>query len=112
MLIAKRELEYVTETGTALPVPVLLYAPENNGKDWGCRYTIGWPNGVEARTGYGIDAVQALVLTLQSIGTSLYSSDYHKSGRLKWGDPNDGYGFPVPKNARDMLIGYGKRFDG
>ena len=51
MLIAKRELEYVTETGTALPVPVLLYAPENNGKDWGCRCTIGWPSGVEARSG-------------------------------------------------------------
>ena len=112
MLIAKRELEYLTEAGAVMSVPVLVYAPEKNDKDWGCRYTIGWPNGVEARTAYGIDGVQALVLTLQSIGTSLYFSDYHKSGRLKWGDPNDGYGFPVPKDARDMLIGYDKRFDG
>jgi len=112
MLIATRTLEYVVEDGTAIPVPVSLYAPEKNENDWGCRYTIGWPNGIESRTAYGIDSVQALVLTLQSIGTSLYFSDYHKSGRLKWGDPNDGYGFPVPKNARDMLIGYDKRFDG
>lgn len=112
MLIATRKLEYVTENGGIIPVPVALYAPEKNEKDWSCRYTIGWPNGIEARAAYGIDSVQALVLTLQSIGASLYFSDYHKSGRLKWGDPNDGYGFPVPKNARDMLIGYDKRFDG
>src|SRR3954453_23264775 len=101
MLIATRELEYIAEDGRVLLVPVSLYAPEKNEKDWGCRYTIGWPIGIESRATYGIDSAQALILTLQSIGTNLYFSDYHKSGRLKWGDPNDGYGFPVPKNARD-----------
>lgn len=83
-----------------------------NEKDRGCRYTIGRPNDAEARAAYGIDTVQALILTLQSIGASLYVSDYHKLGRLKWGDPNDGYGFPVPRNARGMLIGYDSQFDG
>lgn len=48
---------------------------------------------------------------------SLYFSDYHKTGRLKWpGDDIEaaggGYGFPVPRNARDLLIGIDKRFDG
>jgi hypothetical protein len=112
MLIAKRDLEYVTEDGAIVPVPVAVYSPEKNEHDWGCRYTIGWPNGVEARVIYGIDSVQALVLTIQMIGASLYFSDYHKSGRLMWGKSNEGYGFPVPKNARDMLIGYDKEFDG
>jgi hypothetical protein len=32
--------------------------------------------------------------------------------RLRWGEPNQGYGFPVTKNARDLLVGYDKEFDG
>ena len=112
MLIAQRELEYITDDGAAVTVPVSLFSPEKNDSDWGCKYTIGWPNGVESRIAYGIDSVQALVLAIQSIGHSLYSSDYHKTGRLKWGDPNDGYGFPVTNTERGMLIGYDKRFDG
>ncbi|MGO4705051.1 hypothetical protein AB4072_04640 [Microvirga sp. 2MCAF38] len=111
MLIATRDLEYVTEDGAIILVPVCLYSPEKTEKDWGCRYTIGWPNGIEMKTVYGWDAIQALVLTLQGIGISLYCSDYHKTGRLKW-DPSGGYGFPVPKNARDMRVGYDKEFDG
>ena len=58
------------------------------------------------------NAVQALVLAINSIGNDLYFSDYHKSGRLRWGEPNQGYGFPVTKNARDLLVGYDKEFDG
>ena len=111
MIIAERTLEYVVQDGQVFQVPVSLHSPEHNNKDWGCRYTIGWPNGVESQIAYGIDAVQALVLTLQTIGASLYASDYHKSGGLKWAEPNDGYGFPVPKTIRHLLIGYDSRFD-
>jgi hypothetical protein len=112
MIIAKRELEYVAEDGTTVPVPVCLFSPQEDDRCWICRYTIGWPNGIESRAGHGVDSVQALVLAINSIGNSLYLSDYHKTGRLKWGDPNEGYGFPVTNTARDMLIGYDKRFDG
>jgi len=49
--------------------------------------------------------VQAVLLTMQKIGTEIYMSEYHKSGRLLWTAPGRGYGFPVPSNLRDLLIG-------
>jgi len=61
---------------------------------------------------HGVDAMQALILTLQMIGDRLHFSDYHKTGRLYFETPGSGYGFPVPKNARDLLIGDDARFDG
>lgn len=29
-----------------------------------------------------------------------------------WEKPGDGYGFPIPKNGRDLLIGADKIFEG
>jgi hypothetical protein len=55
---------------------------------------------------------QAIHLTLQIIGSQIYFSDYHKTGRLYFEKLGTGYGFPVPKNARDLLVGDDKRFDG
>ena len=49
--------------------------------------------------------MQAVLLTMQKIGTEIYMSEYHKSGRLLWTAPGRGYGFPVPCNLRDLLIG-------
>ena len=112
MLIADRMLQYTTEGGVHLQVSVQLFAPENTGHDWRCRYVIGWPNGKEGNAANGIDAMQALILTLQMIGARLYFSDYHKTGRLYFETPGSGYGFPVPKNARDLLIGDDARFEG
>lgn len=112
MIIANRELIYAAENGITISVPVCLFAPEHNGQDWSCRYTIGWPNGIEAYTIHGIDQMQAIILCLQGIGASLYLSDYHKTGRLYFEKPGSGYGFPVPKNARNLLVGDDKRFDG
>ena len=112
MLIATRELKYLTEGGATISVPISLFAPEKNDKDWSCRYTIGWPDDTESRAMYGVDSVQALFLALQGIGTDLYFSDYHETGRLYFERPGTGYGFPVPKNARDLLVGDDKRFEG
>jgi hypothetical protein len=33
--------------------------------------------------GHGIDALQAPVLTLQMIGAEIYTSSYHREGRLR-----------------------------
>ena len=49
---------------------------------------------------------------MQKIGSDIYFNDYHKTGRLYFEPPGSGYGFPVPKNARDTLVGDDKRFDG
>jgi len=39
------------------------------------------------------------------IGSEIYTSDYHKSGHLSSHESWRGYGFPVPQNLRDLLIG-------
>ena len=83
----------------ALPVLVSVFAPEQDGSAWCCRYTIGWPNGLKESRGYGHDALQALWLTLQEIGIDIYGSVYHESGQLSWTHPGGGYGFPVPVNG-------------
>ncbi|MBZ6079239.1 DUF6968 family protein [Microvirga puerhi] len=112
MLIAKRDLQYTPAAGTLTNVPISLFAPEHTGQDWRCRYTIGWPDEPQEGAGYGVDAMQALILTLQMIGARIYCSDYHETGKLYFETPGSGYGFPVPKNIRDILIGDDARFEG
>ena len=112
MLIAQRDLELETTGGATVKIPVCFFAPEGSDTHWWCRYTIGWPDGTYASKAYGVDQFQAILLTMQKIGTDIYFSDYHKTGRLYFEKPGSGYGFPVPKNARDILVGDDKRFDG
>ena len=111
MVIAERSL--LIEDG---PEPkackVTMHAPEDADGMWICRYTIGWPTAPEESFGAGVDAFQALHLTLQKIGIALYASAYHKAGILVFDRPGRGYGFAMPKNGRDLLIGDDKIFDG
>jgi hypothetical protein len=53
----------------------------------------------------GADSVQALVAELYAIGAEIYSSSYHKEGRLYLDKPGEGYGFPVVPTLRDLLQG-------
>lgn len=112
MLIAERSLFFETLTGATVEIPIRLHAPEGDDKHWWCRYSIGWPDQPKVSKGYGIDQFQAISLTMQKIGVEIYCSDYHKTGRLQWDGHGNGYGFPVPKNARDMLVGDDKKFEG
>ena len=109
MIIATRVLK-LKDRKKEIEIPVNIHAPEQHAGAWLCRYEIGWPGGVWTSAGHGFDATQAIVLTLQKIGTEIYCSDYHKSGQLMLDRPGSGYGFPVPHNVRDMLIGDDKTF--
>jgi hypothetical protein len=42
---------------------------------------------------------------MEKIGVEIYGSDHHRSGKLEWLSTYKGYGFPVPHNSRDLLIG-------
>jgi len=86
-------------------MPVRLFQPEDDGRGWVCRYEIEWPDGLSSGFAAGIDAVQALILALQMIGIQLYTSKYHQARNLRWNDRDGGYGFPVARNVRDLLIG-------
>lgn len=107
----RRTLTYASESGD-IPVPITIDAPRQGERDWSCAYEIGWPDGPRRSFGYGIDTTQAMLLALKAIGTDLYTSDYHRSGRLRWIEPGDGYGYPVPKNIRDLLVGNDAEYDG
>jgi len=59
-------------------------------------------------SGAGVDALQALMIALQMIGVQIYTSSYHYDGALRAYEGQEGYGFPVSRNVRDMLIGVDK----
>lgn len=79
--------------------------PRRNDDGWSCDYEIDWPEGSRKATASGFDSIQALLFALNMIGAEIYTSDYHKSGALMWGRPRKGYGFPLPRIIKDLLIG-------
>jgi len=105
MIIAARDLRLRAANGD-LPIPIRIYSPtfEKEGV-WFCRYEIGWPDKKSEMSVGGFDSAQALVLTLQTIGAEIYSSSYHKFGKLFWDKPGKGYGFPVVPTYRDLFVG-------
>ncbi|CAD5298974.1 conserved hypothetical protein [Bosea sp. 62] len=107
----RRILTYASASGDIL-VPITVETPLQGEHDWSCAYEIGWPDAPRRGFGYGIDATQAMLLALKAAGTDLYTSDYHRSGRLRWIEPGDGYGYPVPKNIRELLVGNDAEYDG
>ena len=111
MLLAIRILTLAAEAGP-IDVPVRLDAP-TPGTDggWFCAYEIAWPDEPRRFAGWGVDAVQALALTLELIGADLYGSAAHAENRLSWkAAPGGGYGFPVPRAMRDELVGEDARY--
>ncbi|MEQ9691034.1 MAG: hypothetical protein RLO48_14990 [Bauldia litoralis] len=109
MLIAERILK-AHQDGQEADVPVRIYRPEPVEGAWGCRYEIDWPDRPHAMAARGVDAVQALLLALELIGATLYSSSYHDSGALAFERQGGGYGFPVPSGMRDLLKGDDAKF--
>lgn len=100
----ERLLVYTSPEGD-VDVRVTVEQATKREADWRCAYRIDWPGQARLGFGYGIDSTQALLLALRAIGTDLYTSDYHRSGRLRWDETGRGYGFPVPRTIRDLLIG-------
>ncbi len=110
MIIARRQLRLVANR-TEKSIEIRVFAPEQRDGAWWCAYEIEWPQALQASAGAGIDSVQAIRITLEKIGTEIYSSEAHRSGRLVWDKAGNGYGFPVPKNIRHMLVGDDALFD-
>ena len=104
MQIAYRRLTTSSASGD-IEVPIRLFEPEEKGRAWICRYEIEWPDQKHSGFAAGIDSIQALLLALQRIGVEMYTSAYHEAGSLKWPKSAKGYGFPIARNLRDLLIG-------
>jgi hypothetical protein len=105
MLIASRVLTLL-DGNEKVRIPIRVFAPEKsqNGS-WFCRYEIDWPSEQHQIDVGGVDSAQALVLSLQAIGAEIYSSNYHRCGKLYLDKPGAGYGFPVVPTYRDLLEG-------
>jgi hypothetical protein len=105
MLIASRALK-LRSGNNEKTIPVRIFAPKQAATgSWFCRYEIDWPGEHHKMDIGGADSVQALVLTMQTIGAEIYSSNYHKSGMLYVDAPETGYGFPVAPTLRHLLQG-------
>jgi hypothetical protein len=104
VIIARRVLD-VRLPGGESKMEIRLFMPAEDDGTWWCAYEIDWPDGKKAGAIAGYDSVQAILLTLASIGAQLYTSPYHEAGQLTWTAAGEGYGFPVPKNFRDLLRG-------
>ena len=111
MIIGTRILTVLTADGER-PVAVRLSTPVAVETKWDCSYEIDWPEGVWRSHAQGNDALHALELAMQKIGMDLYMSRYHHEQKMWWIRPWVGYGFPMPKDARDLMIGDDARFYG
>jgi hypothetical protein len=104
MVIATRRLKLQLPT-KEIDVFVRIFMPEAENGAVRCAYDIDWPNGKKSGATVGVDSIQAIFLALKMIGIDVYTSDYHRQGQLAWFEANQGYGFPVTKNLRDLLVG-------
>ena len=104
MIIAERVIQVSGSDKT--DVLVRIFSPKKQQKDWSCQYEIDWPDQLITRKIHGVDSAQALVLAIYMVGTELYSSSYHKQGRLTLDGKKGDFGFPVPKLIRDDVPGY------
>ena len=111
MLIGTRLLT-VRHLGDERIVPISLFLPEQVGQSWDCRYEIGWPDGPVKSFAGGNDAIAAIFAAIEKIGMELHMSRFHHERTMSWMQPWEGYGFPLPKGARDELIGDDQRFYG
>ncbi|SEQ24523.1 hypothetical protein SAMN05428969_2377 [Devosia sp. YR412] len=111
MLAGTRTLTIDSKKGP-IPVEVRLYLAEPYDTVWHARYEIDWPEGTVKSHSVGNDMIAALHGAIEKIVTELYMSRYHHERNLWWVKPWNGYGFPMPKGARDLLIGHDQEFFG
>lgn len=104
MIIGTRSLKLRQGQNDA-SVAVRVFMPERGANSWTTRYEIDWPEATRKGVAHGLNSVQALMLALKMVGSEIYTSNYHKSKKLMWERPGQGYGFPVSQNIRDLLEG-------
>jgi hypothetical protein len=99
-VVATREID-IDGTGKVL---VTIGMPQEfpEGGSFFCPYQISGMGDGKVRYSGGADGVQALELTLQRIGTDLYTSDEFKADRLR-SEGRKNLGFPVPACISDLV---------
>jgi hypothetical protein len=110
MVIASRELT-LRDGDKLIKISIRIFTPEFEKQGvWKCQYEVDWPGENHSVDAYGFDGIQALFIALQMVGAEIYTSSYHKDGRLYWDKPGSGYGFPIASSLRDLLQGDDKKY--
>jgi hypothetical protein len=97
-LIVERQLTLVTDEGEVREIVVRIGKPEPSpDRDcFSCEFQISCLGDGEAKRIYGVDAFQALQLTLRFISTMLNHYREEAKGRIYWQEPGDDMGFAAP----------------
>ncbi len=106
---AVRKFSLVNE-GQSSEVTVRLFHPEPypDHSGYQCRVKVEWPSKTQDLHVGGVDAIQAVILALQTLGAIINTSEEAKEGRLVWFEQGSGFGLPVSKGIGDLLQGEDK----
>jgi uncharacterized protein DUF6968 len=103
-IIATRKLTLVRDGQPATTVEVLMGKPQPtpDQTDFFCPYQISGGGREKVMAMHGIDAFQAMQLTLNIIGVELALINRDSGGKLFWeGDKGGNLDFPVPDWHKD-----------
>ena len=78
-----------------------FYRPSTDGTDFLCRYTINLPGQPRESHGYGVDAIQALLLAMTKAHLEMLFLRDKKGHRVEWLD-DENLGLPIHEEIRDL----------
>jgi hypothetical protein len=100
-------LERVFQRTDGRPLKVNVGIPEKTTDmtdEWSCSYQIDGMGDAKVRKAYGVDGIQAFILALTYISTTLYTSLDYRKGQIFWdGGTSGDLGLPTAAAVRDML---------
>jgi hypothetical protein len=91
-IIAERHFEARDETGVEYDLVLHIGKPipdANEGGDWCCPYQITGFNDNKVSAAFGVDSIQALLLSLQKAALELNHYQKVKNSNLTWLDQDD-----------------------
>lgn len=106
-IIARRDLVCIID-GAPRKFTAALLAPQSDDDNWTCAYEIDWPDAPRRNIVSGLDAIQSLLLALQSIGAELCAARPANVSDVYWLESGSGVGFPLPPSLRPMAVGEDK----
>jgi hypothetical protein len=77
-----------------------FFRPEETGDDYICRYIIDFPDKPKVSQGYGVDAVQALLLAMKKAHVELLFARNKMERRVEWLEQGN-LGLPLDEAVRE-----------
>jgi len=77
-----------------------FYRPAQDGTEFSCRYTINLPGKPRESHGYGVDAIQSLLLAMRKAHVEMLVLRHKKGHRVEWLD-DENLGLPLDEVVRD-----------